>query len=195
MSNRGIASLFVALALAGAAALALGLSPAMAADTPPPPEACVACHENLYLLHDTGKWFCLCAQEMSCSCCHGGDRQATTADVAHAGMVTIPLDEQPTACVGCPPKDSDQRVAAFIARAGVRQFHPMVAAAEITTLAHLPPTSGLPATSARVLDPWRIAALSVLTLAMAGLAVVGFHCWKADCLSRQGPPSAGETLR
>ena len=192
MSNRVKVVLTVALAIAAVAALAAGPSPVMASATPPPPEGCVACHENLYQLHDTGKWFCLCAQEMSCSCCHGGDPQATTAEAAHAGMVAIPLDEQPTTCVGCHAQDSDQRIAAFIARAGVRQFHPTPAATSTSAMAILPPTSSSFAASAGLLDPWRLAALSALALAMAGLVIMGYRCWKADCLARQRPTSSGD---
>jgi hypothetical protein len=190
MSIRG--NPFLALALAGAITLVLGLSPAMATATPPPPEGCVGCHENLYQLHDTGKWFCLCAQEMSCSCCHGGDPQATTAEAAHAGMVAIPLDEQPTTCVGCHSEDSDQRIAAFVARAGVRQFHPTVAANSTSALANPPPIAGSFATSAGLLEPWRLAVLSALALVMAGLVIMGYRCWKADCRSRQRPTSPGD---
>jgi hypothetical protein len=175
-------------ALWGAASLAFLPLPATSSTTPPPAEQCVACHENLYLLHDTGKWFCMCAKQMSCTCCHGGDTHAETAEEAHAGMVVRPIGEQPTACAQCHPGDASQRIATFATLAGVQTFHiaPTWPASEsrIQSLA----APAIPAALAPTRSIWRPVALGVLAAAMIGLAVFAYRCWRSDCLSRQRSP-------
>lgn len=57
----------------------------VSADAPAPTPVqgnCIACHEDLYFLHDTGKWYCLKESPMSCVDCHGGDPSATTREDA-----------------------------------------------------------------------------------------------------------------
>lgn len=94
--------------------------------TPPPESGCISCHENLYYLHDTGKWFCLCAEQMTCTCCHGGDPQSLNEDTAHTGMVLYPTRNEAGTCQQCHPQDYDARVEHFSKIAGVSSFHPPV---------------------------------------------------------------------
>lgn len=82
--------------------------------------ACIRCHENLYYLHDTGKWFCIAKSPMQCIGCHGGDPTATTKEVAHQNRTAHPvINGDPTTCKQCHIEDCAERVAAFDAIAGI----------------------------------------------------------------------------
>jgi hypothetical protein len=81
---------------------------------------CVNCHENLYFLHDTGKWFCLRDSPMACVDCHGGNPNAITKDTAHADRASHPiLNENIAKCQECHPEVSSERVQIFRDVAGV----------------------------------------------------------------------------
>lgn len=147
--------------------------------TPPVDEACRACHENLYLLHDTGKSFCLCAQKMTCTCCHGGNPQALNEEEAHQGMVLNPVHGDATPCQKCHPDDSDTRVEKFAAVAGIHSFHPVTPMPSPTAPAIIEtPTAAMPL---QWLDPWQWIGLGGLGFGMILLIIFGYRCWKADC--------------
>ena len=91
---------------------------------------CINCHENLYFLHDTGKWFCLRDAPMGCADCHGGDPTAPTKDQAHANRSAYPVvNENITKCQECHPAKSIERVRIFREVAGIN--HVTVAAAYV----------------------------------------------------------------
>lgn len=117
--KHALLSLFIALL-----GLALATTPNVAhADEPTPAPnhgTCINCHENLYFLHDTGKWFCLKDAPMTCVDCHGGDPTATTQEKAHANRAAHPvINENILKCQECHPDKSVERVQLFREVAGI----------------------------------------------------------------------------
>jgi hypothetical protein len=81
---------------------------------------CIRCHEDLYYLHDTGKWFCIAQSPMQCVGCHGGDPTATTKEAAHQKRTAHPvIGGDTTTCRQCHIDDCSERVSAFDAIAGI----------------------------------------------------------------------------
>jgi hypothetical protein len=115
------------------------------ADTPePPPDNgnCVKCHDDLYYLHDTGKYFCLNESPMACMDCHGGNPQATTQDEAHTLRAAHPvINEDITKCQECHPEKCTERVQIFKDMAGISPV--MVAAVYVPAVVISEP-SGMP---------------------------------------------------
>ena len=145
-------------------------------------EACRTCHESLYLLHDTGKSFCLCAQEMTCTCCHGGDPAALTEVEAHEGMALSPVHGDAMPCQQCHAEDAEARVDQFAAVAGVSSFH-SPASTQTTFVAAfvvLPAAPGL----LHWLDTWQWIGLGALAVGLVALVIFGYRCWRADCLPK-----------
>jgi hypothetical protein len=114
------------ITIIGVAAFALlfftsfNIMPVTAQGTPPPEECqCRQCHEQRYYLYDTGKWYCLCKSPMTCVHCHGGNGAETNADQAHQDLLANPFADDAAVCRNCHKEESQARVDAFIARAGV----------------------------------------------------------------------------
>ena len=81
---------------------------------------CLNCHENLYLLHDTGNWYCLRESPMTCTQCHGGNPGALTQEEAHTGRAVHPVfNEDISKCQECHPEKCDERVELFSQVAGI----------------------------------------------------------------------------
>ncbi len=156
-------------------------------ETPPPDSGCLTCHDNLYYLYDTGKWFCLCGTEMTCTCCHGGNPDALMGEDAHLGMVLYPTRNDAKPCQQCHPDDYEARVERFSEIAGVSPIHslpPTPTIPEPTSVGD--GTAGLASgAQSRWLEPWRLAGLVALALALAVLVFFGYRCWKADSLARR----------
>lgn len=150
--------------------------------TPPGSEVCRACHENLYLLHDTGKAFCLCAQNMTCTCCHGGNPASFVEAEAHQGMVRSPVHGDTTPCQKCHPDDATARTEKFATLAGVSAFHLTLPAPAVMA----PASSEIPATVFLLhwLVPWQWAGLGGVGTALIVVLILGYRCWKADCLMK-----------
>ena len=107
--------------------------------------SCIQCHEDLYLLHDTGKWYCLKEAPMNCVGCHGGDSTALTKEAAHANRQAYPIiNENSSKCRECHPAQSVARERFFRLSAGVPVV--MVEAAYIPA-ASVPEAPILPAES------------------------------------------------
>ena len=70
--------------------------------------SCKRCHqgEEAYPVNDIGQWHIDHADSDFCQLCHGGDKTADNADVAHEGMFD-PLGERGQArCQACHPADA-----------------------------------------------------------------------------------------
>lgn len=81
---------------------------------------CVICHEDLYLLHDTGNYFCLCESPMTCVTCHGGDPTAVKKEDAHAFRNPHPvIGNDISRCATCHPDEYSARAEIFDQRAGI----------------------------------------------------------------------------
>ena len=172
------------LIVAGATAVQAQSSPARAqTPTPEKDDSCIACHEALYLNHDTGKWYCLCEVKARCTFCHGGVLGETTEEAAHEGMTANPLQVDSETCQSCHPSDVQRRVSLFAARAGLSSTPcPTVEALAASLLPTPAPVSP------RGLEGWQVGALVLLGGALAALIVCAYRCWKADCLSRRTEP-------
>jgi hypothetical protein len=168
-------------------ALLLGVSLVSAAPTlaqTPPPEAadasCVSCHESLYMLHDTGKWYCLCGIAASCLDCHGGVADAVTEEAAHRGMIASPAHHEAARCQGCHPDDYQQRLEKFAALGGVNAAPPQPPAYQPVHDALAQPV----ALQQQPMPFWRVAGLSILALCSLGLLFFARRCYQHDCLLR-----------
>jgi hypothetical protein len=151
--------------------------PALAQAQAATPEAdsCETCHENLYYLHDTGKWYCQCAVPPSCAHCHGGQPQAAAEAAAHAGMIANPLQDGAAVCQTCHPDAYQARVDKFVLLAGgtvTDHAAPLMLGASETPSAATVDRYRLPA---RLGEPWRLVGLGVTATAMLGLAFVGWY--------------------
>jgi len=146
-------------------------------------ESCISCHESLYQLHDTGKWYCLCEVKARCTFCHGGIVGAYDEQTAHEGMIAKPIQTTESVCQSCHPNDYQTRVSKFVARAGLSATPcPTAVAAALFTA---PPATPAPATG---LATWQIAALSILGAGLVILTWFACRCWQADCLQRRTVP-------
>ncbi|MFZ6031191.1 MAG: hypothetical protein ACOYYS_26070 [Chloroflexota bacterium] len=163
---------------------ALGGAPVARAqsDTPQSGEACHGCHERVYQLYDTGKSFCLCAEKMTCTCCHGGNAASAVEAEAHEGMVANPVSEEAVPCRKCHTEDAEARVEKFATMAGMRTFHAPAPSASRAAPASLEASS--PARPLHWLDPWQWAGLGGLGIGMIVIVILGYRCWKADCLPK-----------
>ncbi len=154
--------------------------------TPPPDSGCTTCHENLYYLYDTGKWFCQCNTQMTCTCCHGGNAEALAAEEAHLGMVLYPTRNDATTCQQCHPDDYEARVERFAEIAGVSQVHPPPPTPTNTMSIAVETEANVPGAGiqARLMEPWRLAGWIALGLAVIAIAFFGYRCWRVECLAR-----------
>jgi hypothetical protein len=149
---------------------------AQSGEQPPDDDPCVTCHENLYMLHDTGKWCCLCALPMHCTCCHGGNPDTPDEELAHVGMVARPVKDDSTVCQDCHPEDHQARIETFASIGGIS---PM--ASVIPTECYAEPlvaanVDAVPAILRQEpIEPWRVAGLVLVLLALAVLGVVTLY--------------------
>jgi hypothetical protein len=169
--------------------LAPAFSVTAQAETPSQDAGCLSCHESLYQLYDTGKSFCLCAERMTCTCCHGGNPESVIEAEAHQGMVLNPVHEDAAPCQKCHPDDADAHIEKFAAVAGFRAFHatraPAPAAAELSET-----ETAAPAYPLQWLEAWQWTGLGALALALVVLIAFGYRCWKADCLAKIQKPNS-----
>jgi hypothetical protein len=154
--------------------------------TPENDENCVTCHEHQYYLYDNGKWFCLCDAPMHCVYCHSGRTDTSDKELAHEGLVLYPTREHAARCQTCHAEDYMSRVVTFASVAGISSTpQPIVIATSIEPAAALleqkpaPPLLRL-----NQLEPWRLIGLGVLGIAMIGILIFGYRCWRADCLPK-----------
>jgi hypothetical protein len=85
-------------------------------------DQCLVCHENLYYLYDTGKWFCLNESPMSCSHCHGGNPDTFIKEDAHSNRAAHPvINENDRKCYECHPVSAESHLQEFRRVAGISQ--------------------------------------------------------------------------
>ena len=161
--------------------------PARAQDPTPENDAnCVSCHEHQYYLYDTGKYFCLCEAPMHCVYCHSGRTDSYDKTVAHEGMVLYPTRNHAERCQTCHTEDYMERVVTFDKVAGISSTPiPVITATpmqQAIVIAEAPPPPPLLRLSR--LEPWRQIGLGMLGVAMIGLLIFGYRCWRTDCQTR-----------
>jgi hypothetical protein len=181
MSTR-VLRVLAAILIVAAVTLALAHNSAAQAETPTreKDDSCIACHEALYLNHDTGKWYCLCEVKARCTFCHGGVLGETTEEAAHAGMVANPVQHGTETCEGCHAHDVADRVVTFASRAG---FSATPCPTVEALAAFLAPTPAPVVPS----GPGTAQLGALLLLGAGFIALIGFayRCWKADCLRKR----------
>jgi hypothetical protein len=182
-------SMLIMLVLGGLVWLCFrGVAPARAQDdSPSRNSACRMCHENLYYLYDTGKWYCLCGEQRTCTGCHKGVDDVWEVETAHEGMIANPLEQGAAICQDCHPDDAQVYIEKF---AGVAWID-LNATPAPTRTAYVPVTLAAgeePQTAAlqpEPFKPWQKIALGVLGPAFLGVIVFGYKCWQADCKDRR----------
>lgn len=131
--------------------------------------SCLTCHENLYYLYDTGKWFCLNQSDMHCVYCHGGDDTALDQTAAHQHRTAHPIIGDNTAtCQTCHVDSCAEHVQLFDRVAGISDdirvaspFKP------VSTVAEAPPA--VVTESAPSSLPWLLAGLALVAAGVGGL--------------------------
>jgi len=165
-------------------ALWLGTPAAQAQENPPEggDATCINCHADLYYLHDTGKWHCLCDATPSCLHCHGGQPNTAAADEAHAGMIANPLQENAAVCQQCHCTDCEERVAEFLAVAGGTVTDGQGRVFPTSGPEPTPPLTGWQAYTlpSRLSEPWRQSGLALAAVGMAALGGYGVYCVWSD---------------
>lgn len=167
--------------------LVLQATPVQAQEPTPENDAnCVSCHEHQYYLYDSGKWFCLCDAPMHCVYCHNGRTDSMVKEVAHEGLVLYPTHDNAARCQACHPEDYASRVVTFASVAGIRSTPQSLITATpsepIAAALEKPPSA--PWLRLSQLEPWRLVGLGILAIALIGIVIFGYRCWKADCLAK-----------
>jgi hypothetical protein len=171
---------FMATMITALTLLAVWAAPVQAQFRAPQTESkCVGCHEDMYYLHDTGKWFCLSEETpMTCTGCHGGDPTATTKEVAHANRAARPIiNENTSKCSECHPNQSSERVAIFAKEAGIspvmvsETYKPSYVAAETQPI--------IPETGNGQNQGWMPVVAGLLLAFMAGSILLVYILFKA----------------
>jgi cytochrome c553 len=176
------------LALAGNVAQAIMVTtPTQAQDEIHPDAAtCVACHENLYLLHDSGKWYCLCETQVHCTQCHGGRTDTMDEDLAHEGMLANPLENNAAICQDCHPDDYQVQVKKFASIAGINSTpHPCPTCTPSARVLQPPDVGGgTPLLRALPSGIWQTLGASFLGIAFLLIFIFACRCWKIDQISK-----------
>lgn len=113
--------IFLLLAVLFVAALAVHPAQVSAAQiTETVTNSCLTCHEDLYYLHDTGKWYCIAEHKDRCVDCHAGDPATLNKDTSHLGLIAHPQQNNGEKCLECHPQDSQERLVTFAQLGGYK---------------------------------------------------------------------------
>ncbi|OGO39141.1 MAG: hypothetical protein A2W35_13730 [Chloroflexi bacterium RBG_16_57_11] len=162
---------------------ALNVSATYAQDeTTPPDSACATCHENLYLLHDTGKWYCSCKRRADCTVCHAGQADTYIEEQAHLGLIANPIQDNLAACQSCHGEDYEEYIERFALIAGVSSPPPPGPTYSPASLVMEGPVkpSGALVFIGKSYQAWQLIGLSLLVGLLLGVFVFGCRCWKQD---------------
>jgi hypothetical protein len=168
-----VSCLVIPMATSPALAYSLGQEdePALPAS---PAGTCISCHENLYLMHDTGKYFCLYESPMNCVDCHGGDPTATTTELAHYDREDHPvIEHEITICQDCHPMDCEEHITRFDQVAGIGNI---VEAPAYQPERMAKVSDPIPSRFSRA--PFTAIEVATLILGSLGLAVLSLAWWK-----------------
>jgi len=171
--------LFIAVLAGTLALLVTWTAPAHAqSHTPQAEPECISCHENMYYLHDTGKWFCLHEETpMTCTGCHGGNPTAATKETAHFNRRAHPIiNENTSKCSECHPQQSSERVAIFAQEAGISPVMVSEPYKPSYTIAEAQP---IPVTGNDQPSGWVPAIAGILFIFMIGSILIIYILFKA----------------
>jgi hypothetical protein len=178
LSLKGVSILVIALFL-----FAISVSTAAAQSEVPTLEStCATCHESLYLLHDTGKWYCSCKRRADCTVCHAGQVDTFDEDLAHQGMIANPIQDNPAACQSCHGDDYPAYIQRFCQIAGVSQpSKPGTTFAPAALFIEAPvQQSGALVLVGKSYEAWQLIGLGMLAGLLLGVFLFGCRCWKKD---------------
>jgi hypothetical protein len=169
-----LAGTFIVLAALATPGVAFADQPAPTPDN----GTCINCHEDLYYLHDTGKYFCLNESPMSCVDCHGGNPKAITQEEAHTLRTAYPvIDDDISKCQECHPDQCSERMAKFDRVAGFSDI--LVAGPYLPQLSTEKDTPSTHVTD-KPDKSWMFLGMEALVLIIvAGLTVVLYFIHKA----------------
>jgi len=135
-SNHWILAITTTLIVALSMLLSLSASASAAPASDSVSNSCLSCHEDLYYLHDMGKYYCLTMHTDHCVDCHEGDPSALDEVASHRGLIASPQENNGQKCSQCHPQDVQTRLDTFASMAGyepVIQASTYVPAAETTS--------------------------------------------------------------
>jgi hypothetical protein len=104
--------------------------------------SCFTCHEDLYYLHDMGKYYCLTEHADRCVNCHQGDPTVMNEAASHQGLIAYPQQEDGQKCSQCHPQDAQAHLDTFASLAG---YKTVIKASPYTPAVQ--PSSAFPAVS------------------------------------------------
>ena len=175
MSAKNLVRWIIVMSVA-LAAFTLWIVPVQAEPIPPQEPACLNCHEDLYYLHDTGKWYCVNEARDRCAYCHGGDATATQKESAHKDRTAHPVINGDTSkCQQCHPQDYSAHVVKFDQVAGIS---PIVYVVQPYTPAMPPPVMVAPTSNGpnqTEIYIWSLTGAMILLIAVGGVAL--FCVW------------------
>jgi len=151
-------------------------------EVPAPESTCATCHENLYVLHDTGKWYCSCKRRADCTVCHAGQVDTFDEDLAHQGLIVHPIQDNPAACQSCHGDDYPAYIQRFCQIAGVSQpSKPGTTFAPAALFIEAPvQQSGALVLVGKSYKAWQLIGLGMLAGLLLGVFLFGCRCWKKD---------------
>jgi cytochrome c553 len=82
--------------------------------------SCFTCHEDLYYLHDTGKYYCITEHKDRCINCHEGNANVLNKDESHFGLLAHPQKNDGAKCQQCHAADAQERLATFASLGGYK---------------------------------------------------------------------------
>jgi hypothetical protein len=85
--------------------------------------SCLTCHEDLYYLHDTGKWYCITEHQDRCTNCHEGNPSVLDKDESHLGLIVHPQQNNGEKCLECHPQDTTARLNKFASLGGMKTLN------------------------------------------------------------------------
>jgi hypothetical protein len=112
---------------------------ASAAPEADPTSSCLTCHEDLYYLHDSGKYYCITEHKDRCVNCHDGNADVMNKDESHLGLIAYPQKDDGAKCQECHAEDAQALLATFASLGG---YKPIIEAEPYTPSITAP--SGFP---------------------------------------------------
>ena len=119
-TNRWIFVLGALLFVAFVAILSGPVGVSAAQPTSVASNSCLTCHEDLYYLHDTGKYYCITEHKDRCVNCHEGDASVMNKEESHLGLLAHPQSDDGAKCQECHAEDTQARLATFAAQGGYK---------------------------------------------------------------------------
>jgi hypothetical protein len=112
-TNHWIFNLSAVLFIAALAILGRPIDVSAAQPTSVTSNSCFTCHEDLYYLYDTGKYYCITEHQDRCVNCHEGNASVMNKEESHLGLVLHPQKDDGAKCQQCHIEDTQERLATF----------------------------------------------------------------------------------